>query len=372
MSTTIATYVGNGSQTNFNFNFEYLRQEFVKVVVEGVEVPYVFHSSQTIQITPAPLTGDVIIIRRVTDKDRLVTFVDGSVLLAGDLNVAQLQAIHIAAEAYDAASGSLLIDETGAYSAGFRRLTNLGVPSEPNDAVSKEWAEGAMSAQLAQAIAAKDQSVTAKNAAEASQGAAASSASSASTSASTATTKASEASASASAAATSASNASTGATTATTKASEASASATTATTKAAEALASADAAATSAASLTPASKAEAESGTNNTKVMTPLRTKEAIAAQVLGVGQVWQDVAASRVASTAYQNTSGRPIMVYIAITSATARPVQVSVNNVTWVDVGKLQASDQNVRYAEFIVPPNHYYRIDGSATITVWSELR
>jgi hypothetical protein len=112
----------------------------------------------------------------------------------------------------------------------------------------------------------------------------------------------------------------------------------------------------------------ATAGTNTTQIATTAFVNSA----AIGIGQTWQDVSGSRVANTTYQNTTSSPIMVYIAITSSTARPVQVSVDNTTWIDVGRLQASDQNVRYAEFIVPPNHYYKIDGSATISVWSELR
>jgi hypothetical protein len=157
MSTTIATYVGNGAQTDFTFSFDYLRKEFVKVLVDGAEVPFTFHTPQTIKIIPAPAVDKVIIIRRDTDRARLVTFVDGSVLLAGDLNVAQLQAIHIAAEALDAASGSLLIDQNGAYSAGFRRLADLGNPTNSRDAVTKEWAETSGTSILAQTITARNQ-----------------------------------------------------------------------------------------------------------------------------------------------------------------------------------------------------------------------
>jgi hypothetical protein len=166
-NTTIATFIGNASQVDFNFGFDYLRKEFVKVTVEGAEVPFTFHSTQTIKIIPAPAEGDVVIIRRVTDRERLVTFVDGSVLLAGNLNVSQVQTLHIAAEALDAASGSLLIDQTGAYTAGFRRLTNVGEPITANDVVTKEWAETANTSQLVQATTQAGIASAAKVAAEA-------------------------------------------------------------------------------------------------------------------------------------------------------------------------------------------------------------
>jgi hypothetical protein len=182
-TTTIATFVGNGSQTDFAFSFDYLRKEFVKVLVDGIETAYTFHTTQTVRVTPAPAVGKVVIVRRVTDRDRLVQFVDGSILIANDLNVAALQSIHIASEALDQASGGLLIDETGAYSAGFRKLAQLGDPTNPRDAVNKQWAESGMTSQLAlataeksAAVVAKDAAVVAKDAAVVSQGAAAASA----------------------------------------------------------------------------------------------------------------------------------------------------------------------------------------------------
>lgn len=145
MSTRI-TYVGNGVTTNFTFPFDYLRKAFVKVLVDAVDTPYTFITSQSIQITPAPGVGKVVVIRRDTDKNRLVTFVDGSILIANDLNVAAIQALHIAAEAYDEAAGSLLIDADGAYSAGFRRISDLGAAVNPNDAVSKTVMQAAIAA----------------------------------------------------------------------------------------------------------------------------------------------------------------------------------------------------------------------------------
>lgn len=182
-TTTIATYVGNGSQTDFAFSFDYLRKEFVVVLVDGVAATYTFHTTQTVRVTPAPAVGKVVIVRRITDRDRLVQFVDGSILIANDLNVAALQSLHIASEALDQASGGLLIDETGAYSAGFRKLGQLGDPTLARDAVNKQWAESGMNSQLVLATTEKTEAVAAKVAAEAAKAAAIASQGAAATSA---------------------------------------------------------------------------------------------------------------------------------------------------------------------------------------------
>ena len=49
--------VGNGTRTNFEFPFEYLKNEFVVVLVDSVVQPYTFLNEQTVTISPAPAIG---------------------------------------------------------------------------------------------------------------------------------------------------------------------------------------------------------------------------------------------------------------------------------------------------------------------------
>jgi len=122
-----------------------------------------------------------------------------------------------------------------------------------------------------------------------------------------------------------------------------------------------------------ASKTEAEAGTDNTKLMTPLRTKEAFdnQEQQVGVGQTWQDVAGSRVHSTSYQNTTAKPIGVYIRwVANSTTRTLQVSSDNSTWITLDS-NPSGQG-RSSSFVAPVGYYYRLNGDSTVTHWSELR
>ncbi len=83
--------------------------------------------------------------------------------------------------------------------------------------------------------------------------------------------------------------------------------------------------------------------------------------------QTWTDVSASRAHSTSYRNTTGQAIMV--AVVFSGGRYLQVSEDDATWVDV---QYSGQDDSSASIIIPNNQYYRIDGSATIRSWAELR
>lgn len=91
----------------------------------------------------------------------------------------------------------------------------------------------------------------------------------------------------------------------------------------------------------------------------------------LGFGQTWQNVTASRVAGTSYQNTTGKPIGVAVNIsTGASTRNLQVSTDGSTWVSVFTIPNSATAT--ANTIVPPNHYYRVDGAQSLNSWLELR
>ncbi|MCA0275880.1 MAG: hypothetical protein LCH86_07750 [Proteobacteria bacterium] len=96
--------------------------------------------------------------------------------------------------------------------------------------------------------------------------------------------------------------------------------------------------------------------------------------EVIGLGQTWQNMAGSRTAGTSYQNTTGRVIGVSITAIAngGGAQPaLQVSADNVAWVSLDRGQdAVDYLHGKAE--IPPGHYYRVQGSSTIVIWSELR
>lgn len=103
-----------------------------------------------------------------------------------------------------------------------------------------------------------------------------------------------------------------------------------------------------------------------------LRYFNGLERSLFGVGQSWQDVTGSRAHTTSYRNETSRPIQVVIGATT-TARTVQVSADNSTWIAVGIVGDAAAGVTVAaSFIVPPGNYYRVNGSTTIVAWSELR
>jgi hypothetical protein len=118
-----------------------------------------------------------------------------------------------------------------------------------------------------------------------------------------------------------------------------------------------------------ASQAQAEAGTDNTTLMTPLRTEQHMLANDLGRSQTWQDFTASRAGSTSYQNLTGRPISVSVRL-AATTVTFQVSADNVTFLSIAA--GSSTSALTVGGIIPPNHYYRLNGTPTINAWLELR
>ena len=130
---------------------------------------------------------------------------------------------------------------------------------------------------------------------------------------------------------------------------------------------------TFAASVLIASQAEAEAGTDNTKTMTPLRVEQHFSAneQQIGVGQTLQ--APSRASSTAYQNTTGKPIFVSIISSSYSSgtRLLETSTDGVTWASVSRFDVSGAAlISTCAALIPNNIYYRYSGA--FAAWVELR
>lgn len=143
---TVLTYQLDGSNRDFNIPFEYLARKFVVVTLIGVDrkvltinTDYRFATRTTISLTKAwgPADGYTTIeLRRVTSTtDRLVDFTDGSILRAYDLNVAQIQTMHVAEEARDLTTDTIGVNNDGHLDARGRRIVNLANAVDDRDAV---------------------------------------------------------------------------------------------------------------------------------------------------------------------------------------------------------------------------------------------
>lgn len=151
---TVITYPLNGSTRDFNIPFEYLARKFIQVTLIGRDRKpltniddYRFTSKNQITTNRAWGTGDgyqLLELRRFTSAtERLVDFSDGSILRAYDLNVSQIQTLHVAEEARDLTADTIGVNNEGHLDARGRRIVNLADPVNDLDAVNlksiKEW-----------------------------------------------------------------------------------------------------------------------------------------------------------------------------------------------------------------------------------------
>lgn len=160
---TVITYPLNGSTRDFNIPFEYLARKFIQVTLIGRDRKpltniddYRFTSKNQITTNRAWGTGDgyqLIELRRFTSAtERLVDFSDGSIMRAYDLNVSQIQTLHVAEEARDLTADTIGVNNDGDLDARGRRIVNLADPVNEMDAVNlktiKEWNNGAYQSYL--------------------------------------------------------------------------------------------------------------------------------------------------------------------------------------------------------------------------------
>jgi len=86
----------------------------------------------------------------------------------------------------------------------------------------------------------------------------------------------------------------------------------------------------------------------------------------------WQNLTASRVAGTAYQNTSGAPIRVVIVSSSATGKDFSVSPDDITYQTIARLPGTGEVTTLGEFTIGVDEYYQMESGAVITRWMERR
>ena len=88
MANTFIEYTGDGSTTNYTFQFEYIKESEVKVTIDGAATTaFTFANATTLSFTTAPANSAKIRIYRETDVSSLkATFFAGSAIKAEDLN----------------------------------------------------------------------------------------------------------------------------------------------------------------------------------------------------------------------------------------------------------------------------------------------
>ena len=160
---TVMTYPLDGQTVDFAIPFEYLARKFVTVTLIGddrkelvLNQDYRFTTKQQITTSRAWAVADgytLIEIRRYTSAtERLVDFADGSILRAYDLNISQVQTLHVAEEARDLTADTIGVNNDGNLDARGRRIVNVANPVDDFDALNlgtvKEWNNSAYQSYL--------------------------------------------------------------------------------------------------------------------------------------------------------------------------------------------------------------------------------
>lgn len=146
--------VTDGTQKTYTFPFSYLRKKFVMVSIlhsDASETALEYGVDYTVNDLSVSLTapaqvGEHIIIYRQTSTDKIVTWNDGSILLARDMNTEDAQMLHLQEEQQDyimahAISTKVTSDKEVLWDALNHRVINVSDPKDPQDAVTKNYME---------------------------------------------------------------------------------------------------------------------------------------------------------------------------------------------------------------------------------------
>lgn len=246
------TYTGDGTTTLYSFTFPYIKEDNIKVSLDGVDTTaYTIANATQISFTTAPALNTAIRIYRVTDTAAAqATFFSGSAIRAEDLNNNVNQILYSTQETVERRVDSTGGTMTGDLAMSDNQITGLAAPSASTDAATKGYVDStlgtaggyaaAAAASASAAAASETAAETAETNAETAETNAANSASAAATSATAAATSATAASTAQTAAETAETNAETAETNAANSATAAANSATAAATSAASALAAFD------------------------------------------------------------------------------------------------------------------------------------
>lgn len=145
---------GDGSNTNFAFNFGYLSRSHIHVSVDEVDTPFTFLSDFTVQITPAPALGTIVKVYRTTPLNQpIVDWTDGTVLTEEDMDLNTLFSLYAAQESWDQVMASIRQDGLGRWDGLGREAINFADPTSASGLVTKGYFDSVYTPQLDQKIA---------------------------------------------------------------------------------------------------------------------------------------------------------------------------------------------------------------------------
>jgi len=162
--------VSDNTKVTYSFPFQYLKKKFVKVDVTSTDntvatltygVDYTV-TDLSITLTAALEVGKTLTIYRETDTDSIVSWNDGSILLAADMSLSDVQMLHLQEEQQDYLKTHSIRTETTAYNetvfdANSHRIHNVADPIDAQDAVTKNYMESVQSGFVQQNTALKNE-----------------------------------------------------------------------------------------------------------------------------------------------------------------------------------------------------------------------
>lgn len=154
MALSRVQYTGTGSTALYSIPFAYISKAYIEVRVGGTLLTegagFTWQSPTSIHLTAGNLaTGVVLDIKRRTPKaSKLVDFQDGSILTEASLDLSADQVFQLVQETVDDMDDRLAVQPDGTVDAQSRRIKNVSDPIDTQDAVTRNWAETALTSQL--------------------------------------------------------------------------------------------------------------------------------------------------------------------------------------------------------------------------------
>lgn len=130
----------------YNFSFDYINKRYVQVSLDNKELTYGSDytvEGHTVTLTDPPTGAQQLIITRKTPTDKQVEWYDSSILRAKDLNLFNVQILHINEEAQDIIlDGGIQVDlNDNRWEGKNTELKNLKDPTLPQSAVTRNYLE---------------------------------------------------------------------------------------------------------------------------------------------------------------------------------------------------------------------------------------
>lgn len=96
-----------------------------------------------------------------------------------------------------------------------------------------------------------------------------------------------------------------------------------------------------------------------------------VASGVLGAGQTWQNVTASRAIGTTYTNSTGKPVFIMVTTNAVNNVTITLTIDGAARSSMGIGSNIPLSPNVAA-VIPNGSTYSVAASSAILTWSELR